>query len=373
MKKINNPQKELLEGTEPAASLNLKDVLGRPLVEVDRAALGNFIQNKIVLLTGAGGSVGSELSWQIASFRPKILIILGQSETALLRDKNILKERFPNLNLQAVLANIRDKIKIDNLFAHFKPQIVIHAAAYKNIPILEEAPDEAVKTNIFGTLVLARAAYENQAENFVFLSTDKAIKPASVMGTTKRAAEMICLSFNKKGKTKFAIVRLVNILDSQGSVAEIFQGKIQKREAIMVTHPEMKRYFMLRREVAPLVLGAAAISQGGDTFILDPGRPVKIYDLAKKLIKLSGLEVDKDVKIIFDQPRPGESLFEEIATPREESTKYKNIFISRIQDFDDALLTKKIVELEKVIPIFDNKSEIIKILRELVPDYQPGL
>jgi len=238
--------------------------------------------------------------------------------------------------------------------------------------MMEEAPDEAVKTNIFGTLVLAQAAYENDVEKFILISTDKAINPVSIMGATKRIAELICRYFDKKGKTKYAVVRFVNILDSRGNVIEIFKEKIKNKEPIIVTHPDMKRYFMITSEAVLLVLEAGAISKGGEIFILDPGKPIRIYDLARELVRLSGLEPDKDIPIIFGKPRPGEKIFEEIATPKEQPTKYQNIFISRPQDFDDAVLINKLEELKNVIVEFDNKAKIIKILKELIPDYNPN-
>lgn len=366
------PLSEIIDGKfslSDIREIKIEDILGRSVAEFDQDTLKNFIKDKVVLVTGASGSIGSELCFQIAKFQSKLLIALEQDETGLFRIKNKLHEKFPNINLKPIIANIQDKVKIDNIFSVLKPQIVIHAAAYKNVPMMEEASDEAVKTNIFGTLVLAQAAYDNNVEKFILISTDKAINPVSIMGATKRVAELICRYFNKKGKTKYAIVRFVNILDSRGNVIEIFKEKIKNKEPIIVTHPEMRRYFMVTSEAVLLVLQAGAISKGGEIFILDPGKSIKIYDLAREMVKLSGLDLDKDISIIFGKPRPGEKLFEEIATPKEKPTKYKNIFISKPQDFDDVILVEKLEELKKAITKFDNKSEIIKILKELIPDY----
>lgn len=366
------PLSEIINGRvslSDVREVKIEDVLGRSVVEFDEEALEHFIKNKKVLITGASGSIGSELCYQIAKFQPDLLIALEQDETGLFRIKNKLKERFPNLNFKGVLANIQDVVKINNIFSHYKPQIIVHAAAYKHVIMMEEAPDEAVKTNVFGTLVLARAAYENNVDKFILISTDKAINPVSVMGASKRIAELICGYFNKKRKTRYAVVRFVNILDSRGNVIEIFKEKIKNKEPIVVTHPDMKRYFMITSEAVLLVLQAGAISKGGEIFILDPGKPIRIYDLAKELVKLSGLEPDKDIPIIFGKPRPGEKLFEEIATPKEHPTRYKNIFISKSQEINDEVLINKLEELKKAVSKFDNKSEIVSIFKELIPDY----
>jgi FlaA1/EpsC-like NDP-sugar epimerase len=366
---------DLISGEIPLAKLKdieIEDLLGREPVELDRKLIAEFLKGKIVLITGAAGSIGSELSRQVASFSPSLLLILDQEETGIFNLLNYLKEKFPKQEIKSIIGDIRDEEKIKRVFQELKPQIVFHAAAYKHVPLMQEHPDEAVKNNIFGTEIVAKAALENNCEKFIFISTDKAVNPNSIMGATKRIGEMICQVLNKKGKTKFISVRFGNVLDSRGSVIPIFKEQIKAGGPVTVTHPEMKRYFMLNSEACLLVMEAAAIGQGGEIFVLDMGKPIKILDLAKEMIKLAGLEPDKEIPITFIGPRPGEKLFEEVLSAEDGifTTKYQKILIANLKSPDEEKLKVGLEKLKEVVKI-GKKDEIIKIFKELIPSYYP--
>jgi FlaA1/EpsC-like NDP-sugar epimerase len=303
-----------------------------------------------------------------------LLLILDQDETGIFNISRELKESFPELNKVALVADITDEDKIAKVFEEFQPKIVFHAAAYKHVPLMEKYSDEAVKNNVFGTEIVAGVAIKNRAEKFIFISTDKAVNPCSVMGATKRLGEMICQAFNQENSTKFISVRFGNVLDSRGSVIPIFRGKIKKREPIEVTHPEMKRYFMVTSEACLLVMQAGTMGQGGEVFVLDMGSPIKIIDLAREMIRLSGLEPDKDIPIVFTEPRPGEKLFEEILTAEEGTiaTQNQKIFKAKLSKVDGKELGRKLKSLGKVVKK-DNKEEIKEALKEIVPSYKPNV
>jgi FlaA1/EpsC-like NDP-sugar epimerase len=366
---------DLISGEIPLAKLKdieIEDLLGREPVELDKKLIADFIKGKVVLITGAAGSIGSELSKQVASFSPSLLLILDQDETGIFNLFNALSEKFPKQEIKSIICDIRDEEKIKRIFQEFKPQIVFHAAAYKHVPLMEEHPDEAVKNNVFGTEIVAKAALESNCEKFIFISTDKAVNPSSIMGATKRIGEMICQVLNKKGKTKFISVRFGNVLDSRGSVIPIFKEQIKSGGPVTVTHPEMKRYFMLNSEACLLVMEAGAIGQGGEVFVLDMGKPIKILDLAKEMIKLAGFEPDKEIPITFIGSRPGEKLFEEVLSAEEGTfaTKYQKILIAKLKGPDEEKLRVGLEKLKEVIKI-GKKDEIIKIFKELIPSYSP--
>jgi len=350
--------------------IQVEDLLGRESVSLDTTAIRNFVQDKIVLITGAAGSIGSELSRQTAKFRPSLLLLLDQDETGIFNISKELKDRFPYLKIKSLITDIRDKEKINRVFAEFQPNIVFHAAAYKHVPLMEKHPDEAVKNNIFGTKIITEAALKNRAEEFIFISTDKAVNPTSVMGATKRAGEMICQVLNQRNSTKFISVRFGNVLNSRGSVIPIFKEQIKKGGPVEVTHSEMKRYFMVTSEAVLLVMQAAAMGQGGEVFVLDMGKPIKILDLAKEMIRLSGFEPDKDIPIVFTEPRPGEKFFEEILTAEEGTiaTQNQKIFMSRLSDINEKRLNEELERL-KIFVQQNNQEEIINILKTLVPSY----
>ncbi len=352
--------------------IQLEDLLERESVSLDTKAIKNFILNKKVLITGAAGSIGSELSRQIVKFRPSSLLLLDQDETGIFNISKELLTKFFQFKIKSLIADIRDKKKIERLFNKFRPDIVFHAAAYKHVPIMEENPDEAVKDNVLGTKIIAEASLEFGAEKFIFISTDKAINPTSVMGATKRVGEMICQSLSQKGATKFISVRFGNVLDSRGSVIPTFKKQIKKGGPVEVTHPDMKRYFMTIPEACLLVMQAGAMGQGGEVFVLDMGKPIKILDLAKEMIKFSGFEPDKDIPIVFTKPRLGEKFFEEILTAEEGtiSTKSQKIFRAKLSVVDENKLKDNLERLKETVEEADSKK-IKDILKEFIPSYNP--
>ncbi|MGB2843814.1 MAG: nucleoside-diphosphate sugar epimerase/dehydratase, partial [Candidatus Aminicenantaceae bacterium] len=366
---------DLMDGKVTLADIHeieLEDLLGRSPVKIDFKAIKDFIQDKRVLITGAGGSIGSELSRSILQFNPKTLIVFDIDETEIFHLLNNLE--FSKKEIIPVIGDIKDESKMASVFKGFSPQIVIHSAAYKHVPILEQYPEEAVKTNIFGTKVLAELSLGHNVEKFVFISTDKAINPTSVMGATKRVGEELLKIFNQKNKTKFISVRFGNVLGSRGSVIPLFKEQIKKGGPVQVTHPEMKRYFMITSEAVLLVLEASAVGQGGEVFVLDMGEPIKILDLAKEMIRLSGYEPDVDIPIVFTDIRPGEKLFEEILSAEEgvESTDYEKILKARSANKRSSeVLIDKINLLIKTSSQ-ENGEEIVKLLKEIVPAYKPS-
>ena len=366
--------------------IKMEDLLGREPVSLDQKLVKNFIQGKRILVTGAAGSIGSELCRQIAKFNPQWLFLLDQDETEIFNISEELKNNFPGLSSTLVIADIQNKENIESLFKYFYPEIVFHAAAYKHVPLMEEYPEEAVKNNIFGTENIAKASINVGVEKFIFISTDKAVNPSSVMGATKRIGEMICQNLNNPppnfggGRTKFISVRFGNVLGSRGSVIPIFKEQISKGGPVKITHKDMKRYFMVTSEACLLVMQAGAMGQGGEVFVLDMGNPIRIIDLAKELIRRSGFEPEQDIKIEYTEPRPGEKFFEEILTVEEgtEATKNQKIFIAKISNIDEYQLYSGLEKIEKVIsdlklPYDERKEKIKIILKELIPSYQPGV
>ena len=373
--KITPPITEIINGHLSLRSLKnvgVEDLLGRERVSLEIKQIENFIKDKVVLITGAAGSIGSELSRQTAKFNPSLLMLLDQDETGIFNISEELKNKFPHLEIKSLVANILDRKKIEEVFKKFKPKVIFHAAAYKHVPLMEAQPDEAVKNNIFGVKNLAEVSLENNVEKFVFISTDKAVNPTSVMGATKRVGEMICQAYNQKNNVKFISVRFGNVLNSRGSVMPTFKEQIRKGGPVEVTHPKMKRYLMLISEACLLVVQAGSMGKGGEVFVLDMGEPVKILDLAKEMIKLSGLELDKDIAIVFTKPRPGEKLFEEILTAEEGTvaTQNQKIFMANLSNIDSVKLEKKIEELKKIVGS-PQDEKIISILRSFLPHYKP--
>jgi FlaA1/EpsC-like NDP-sugar epimerase len=375
--KIVPPIEEIMAGKVTLGQLReveMSDLLGRERVSLDQKSIENFIQGKNILVTGAAGSIGSELCRQIAKFNPSLLLVLDQDETGIFNISRELKDNFPELNKVTLVADITDEKKIAKVFGEFKPDIIFHAAAYKHVPLMEKDSDEAVKNNVFGTEIVAGAAIKSEAEKFIFISTDKAVNPCSVMGATKRLGEMICQVFNQKNSTKFISVRFGNVLDSRGSVIPVFREKIKKREPIEVTHPEMKRYFMVTSEACLLVMQAGNMGQGGEVFVLDMGSPVRIIDLAREMVRLSGLEPDKDIPIVFTKPRPGEKLFEEILTAEEGTvaTQNQKIFMAKLSEIDGKKLNNKLGKLREAVGKAD-RQELVDMLKEIVPSYKPNV
>src|SRR3989344_236635 len=368
--KIIPPFSEMLEkkiALEALKDITIEDLLGREVAKLETAKIGEFIRGKRVLVTGAAGSIGSELARQISKFEPENLIILDFNESGIYDLEHELQISFPDQKLYPVVASVTDSRKIDKVFSETKPQVVFHAAAYKHVPLMEYFPEEAVTTNIFGTLILAETAIKHGVQKFVFISTDKAVKPVSVMGKTKRIAEIIVNSLNKQNGTQFVSVRFGNVLASRGSVVPLFQEQIRRRAAITVTHPDMKRYFMTIPEAALLVTEAGAVGGGGEIFILDMGEPVKIVDLAHELIKLSGLEPDKDIPIVFTGVRPGEKIFEELLTDTEgaSATKWEKIFVSKnTNNLDFGAVSRELFKLKE--KLYSNPAELTHVLSEAI-------
>jgi FlaA1/EpsC-like NDP-sugar epimerase len=350
--------------------VEMEDLLEREAFISDQRAIESFIQNKKILVTGGAGSIGSELCRQTARFKPSLLLILDQDETAIFNIAGELKDKFPNLKFISLIADIQDKKKINQIFKEFQPNIVFHAAAYKHVPLMEEHPDEAVKNNIIGTKIVVDSAIENRTEKFIFISTDKAVNPKSIMGASKRIGEMICQALSKKNFTKFVSVRFGNVLDSRGNIISILKEQIKKGGTIEITHPEMKRYFMTTPEACLLVMQAATMGHGGEVFVLDMGKPIKIKDLVRKFVYLSGLELDKDIAFTYSEPRPGEKIFEEILTAEEGiiATQNKKIFIAKLSDIDEEKLKLGLEKLKAAAYNRDRVS-IIKNLKELIPSY----
>ena len=347
--------------------MEVEDLLGRDSVSFGTSEIEKLIKNKVILITGAAGSIGSELSRQTAKFHPKVLILLDQDETGIFNITQELNYIFPDLKIESLVADIKDKEKINSIFNKYQPKIIFHAAAYKHVPLMEDNPDQAIKNNIFGTKNLAEACLKNKTEKFIFISTDKAVNPTSAMGITKRIGEIICQSCNQKNTTKFISVRFGNVLDSRGSVMPIFREQIKRGGPVEVTHPEMKRYFMLNSEACLLVLQAGAIGEGGEVFVLDMGEPVKIWDLAKEMIKLSGFEPDKDIAIVFTGTRPGEKLFEEVLTAEEGTvaTKHQRIFTAKTNLHNTTDLLERIEKLQNIL-LTSDKQDLVKALKEII-------
>ena len=351
--------------------VDILDVLRRDPVELDLPAIKNKIKGKRVLVTGAGGSIGSEMCRQIALFKPEELILLELCEFNLYQIDRELKAKFPELKICPYIADIKNEARLDHIFAEHKPQIVFHAAAYKHVPIMELNPLEAVLNNVKGTYQIACAADKHGCEEFIQISTDKAVKPSSIMGATKRVAEKFVQSLNTISSTRFISVRFGNVLGSSGSVLPLFREQIIKGGPVTVTHPDMTRYFMLIPEAAQLVLEAATIGEGGEIFILNMGEPVKIVDLANQLIRLMGKRPGSDVQIVFTGLRPGEKMHEQLVYDgSEQPTRMKKIMVTRTNPEDYEALKEKILELIDVAA-FGNEKETREELCKIVPEYTP--
>lgn len=352
--------------------IQVEDLLGREQVRLNTKAIENLIRGKNILITGAAGSIGSELSRQAAKFKPSLLLLLDQDETGIFNISKELKNRFPYLKIISQVADIRDEEKINQLFDKFRPIIVFHAAAYKHVPLMEKQPDEATKNNIFGTEVVVNASLKYNVEKFIFISTDKAVNPTSVMGATKRIGEMICQSLNQESFAKFISVRFGNVLDSRGSVIPIFREQIKKGGPVEVTHPDMERYFMTISEACLLVMQAAGMGKGGEVFVLDMGKPIKILDLAKEMIRLYGFEPDKDIPIVFTEPRPGEKFFEEILTAEEGTlaTQHQKILRAKLLPVEKEKMKEGLLELKEAAE-GQNREMIINIFKKLIVSYKP--
>lgn len=355
---------------EQLRPLTLEDLLGRESVKLDKQAISNYLHKKTVLVTGAGGSIGSELCRQIAGLNPSCLVVFDNGEFNLYSIDNEMRSVFPDLEIVTVLGDVKNKDRVDWVFRKFSPHAVFHAAAYKHVPMVELNPAEGVQNNVTGTKVVADAADRYGAERFVLVSTDKAVNPANVMGATKRVAELYCQNQAARSKTRFITTRFGNVLGSAGSVVPLFQQQIHNGGPITVTHRDICRYFMTIPESVSLILQAGAMGEGGEIFVLDMGDPILIKDLAEQMIKLSGKEPGRDIEIVYTGLRPGEKLFEEIFHESEnlKGTAHPKLLLAGSRQCDWKWLTGELKELERASTSRD-KSLIVKHLRSVVPEY----
>jgi len=353
--------------------VDINDLLGRETVQLDLDLIEAFAKDKTILVTGAGGSIGSEMCKQLCNFTPKLLLLIEQAENPLFYIERELRKQFPAVRINALICNITDRTRVDEIFENYKPQVVIHAAAHKHVPLMELNAGEAIKNNIVGTQVVADAADNSGTANFVMISTDKAVNPTSVMGSSKRIAEMYIQDLNRTSETHFVTVRFGNVLGSDGSVVPIFKKQIAEGGPVTVTHPEMKRYFMTIPEASQLVLQAATMGKGGEIFVLDMSEPVKIVDLARELITLSGFRPGEDIEMVFTGPRVGEKLFEELSIEGEDMqrTRHPKISIWKNIPMDREKLRAGINELVNIAKA-QNNSQIVQKIKELVPEYIGG-
>lgn len=358
-------------GTNGIREINIEDLLEREPIKLDNELISTDIKDKTILVTGGGGSIGSELCRQIVKYSPKKLVILDIYENSTYELQNELEEKYPKQDIDVLIASVRDKKRLGDIFGFYKPDVVFHAAAHKHVPLMEFSPSEAIKNNVFGTYNVASCAEEFGIKRFVMISTDKAVNPTNVMGATKRMCEMIIQTFSKCTKTEFVAVRFGNVLGSNGSVIPRFKKQIAQGGPVTVTHPEITRFFMTIPEAAQLVLQAAAYAKGGEIFVLDMGSPVKIYDLAKKMISLSGYRPDVDIKIEFTGLRPGEKLYEELLMNEEglKETNHGKIFVGQPIDITMTELNDKLEVLKKAVSESDIEN-IKKALEKVVPTYK---
>ena len=365
---------EIIEGKVDIKNIRdveIEDLLGRETININTKEISNYLENKTILVTGGGGSIGSELCRQIAKVNPKKLILLDIYENnAYEIQQELIRKYKDKLNLEVIVGSIRDEKRLDSIFAKYKPEVVFHAAAHKHVPLMEKSPCEAIKNNVFGTKNVALMADKYKVKRFVLISTDKAVNPTNIMGATKRCAEMIIQTMNERSKTEFVAVRFGNVLGSNGSVIPLFKKQIEEGGPITVTHPEVTRFFMTIPEAVSLVIQAGAMAKGGEIFVLNMGESVKIVDLAKNLIHLSGFEPDVDIKIEFSGLRPGEKLYEELLMDEEglKQTNHNKIFIGKPIDINIEKLEKDLKLLK--LAVDNEEAEAIEyIMKSLVPTF----
>lgn len=353
-------------------SVDVEDLLGREPIKVDIDSILGYVQNKVVMVTGGGGSIGSELCRQIASHNPKQLLIIDIYENNAYDIQQELKVKYPDLDLVVLIASVRNTNRMNYIFETYSPDIVYHAAAHKHVPLMEDSPNEAIKNNVLGTWKTALASANYGVKKFVLISTDKAVNPTNIMGASKRICEMIVQTFNKHYDTEFVAVRFGNVLGSNGSVIPLFRKQILAGGPVTVTHPDIIRYFMTIPEAVSLVLQAGAYAKGGEIFVLDMGEPVKILDLAKNLIRLSGYKVDEDIKIEFTGLRPGEKLYEELLMDEEgmKDTENKLIHIGKPIELDEELFFRQLDDLKNAAK--NESIDIKQIIKQIVPTYHPA-
>ena len=351
--------------------VEIEDLLGRDPIDINLGDKMNYVKNKVVMVTGGGGSIGSELCRQIAAHSPKQLIIFDIYENNAYEIQNELVHNYPQLDLLTLIGSVRDSKRLDFVFRTYKPEIVYHAAAHKHVPLMEESPNETIKNNVFGTFKTAECADKYGVKKFVLISTDKAVNPTNIMGASKRICEMIVQTFNKRSDTDFVAVRFGNVLGSNGSVIPLFKRQIEQGGPVTVTDPNIIRYFMTIPEAVSLVLQAGANAKGGEIFVLDMGKPVKILTLAENLIRLSGFTPYKDIQIKFTGLRPGEKLYEELLMSEEGLTATENnlIHIGKPIDIDEELLIDTLNEMHSVM--YDESADVRGLVKRIVTTYKP--
>ncbi len=364
---------EILSGDVSVSQLRevrMEDLLRREPIQLDQEGISHYLHTKTVLITGGGGSIGSELARQIAGFKPARVIILDISENNVYRISMEMQEAFPDLDVVSIVGSIQDKPRIERIFREYTPQVIFHAAAYKHVPLMEDNATEAIKNNVFGTINLVDAAHEHKAQRFVLISTDKAVNPTNIMGATKRIAEIVIQARNRVSETEFVAVRFGNVLESEGSAIPLFKEQIQRGGPVTITHKDISRYFMTIPEAVQLVMQAGAMAAGGEIFILDMGEPIKILDLAEDLIRLSGYEPDVDIPIKFIGLRQGEKMKEELIMDEEEveKTTHEKIFISKPVYIDYKELDNELQELQEII--FKDSQEMREKLKKIIPQFQ---
>ncbi|MGN0785793.1 MAG: polysaccharide biosynthesis protein [Christensenellales bacterium] len=351
--------------------VEIEDLLGRDPVHVDLTGIKEYIMGRVVLVTGGGGSIGSELCRQIAGYEPKTLIIFDIYENNAYAIQIELMAKYPELHLETLIGSVRDSARVDSIFETYHPELVFHAAAHKHVPLMEDSPNEAIKNNVLGTLNVALAADKFGAKRMLLISTDKAVNPTNIMGASKRLCEMIVQTMDHRSETEYVAVRFGNVLGSNGSVIPLFRDQIAKGGPVTVTHKDIIRYFMTIPEAVALVLQAGEYAKGGEIFVLDMGKPVRIDDLARNMIKLSGFEPDVDIPIVYTGLRPGEKLFEELLLSEEGLTKTANdlIYIGHRVEFDEEKFEENIAELRRLC--YMNSPDIRKKVKEIVSTYNP--
>lgn len=363
---------QLINGEVSVSQLrevDIEDLLGREPVAINNAEVSDYVSGKTVMVTGGGGSIGSELCRQISEFNPKLLIILDIYENNAYDIQQELKIKKPDLNLKVLIASVRDSKKLEQIFDQYRPDIVYHAAAHKHVPLMEDSPAEAIKNNVFGTYNTAKAADKYGTEKFVLVSTDKAVNPTNIMGASKRMCEMVIQMMNERSKTEYVAVRFGNVLGSNGSVIPLFKKQIMAGGPVTVTDPNIIRYFMTIPEAVSLILQAGAYARGGEIFVLDMGEPVKILELAENLIKLSGFRVGEDIEIVFTGLRPGEKMYEELLMSEEglKDTDNSLIHIGNPIKFDKELFEKELEELNGIC--VENPDEVKWAVSRIVKTY----
>ena len=367
---------QMVDGKVSVSNLrpvSIEDLLGRDEVVVDNDQIHSFLEGKVIMVTGGGGSIGSELCRQIARENPKKLLIFDIYENNAYEIQQELRRKYPNVHFETLIGSVRNTNRLESIFKEYKPDVIYHAAAHKHVPLMEESPNEAIKNNVFGTYKLSKAAAEFGVKKFVLISTDKAVNPTNIMGASKRLCEMIIQMMNRNTDTDFVAVRFGNVLGSNGSDIPLFKKQIEEGGPVTVTDPRIIRYFMTIPEAVALVLQAGLYAKGGEIFVLDMGDPVKIDDMARNLIRLSGYEPDVDIKIKYTGLRPGEKLYEEMLMSEEglKETPNKLIHIGQPIEMDDELFAKQLSELEKACKA--ERSDIKQIVADIVKTYHPEL